>query len=270
MSASQHTAVTSLALLLLAAQVQIASSRPHIEAESDKTSNRRHMMADAGDVRPLSMKNPKFLTWHMSTGPDFYSQMPSWEEQQREQHPVDSPELRGPFVYSEEEELALERHLAVEESEWNAKGGGIGGRPRPRYCLLDEAWRSSEHPDLDFSPGGFRRTLWGALLQGRLHDFLVYDRYQSPRGHDVLTGEPLKMDLLSSHTCPVLRTYAKADWSCSILRFGKQRNGLLKMDKPFKDVRTMRLTLSSLLHSPGPEEIPDFEDVFFRQGPSFP
>ena len=116
MSASQHTAVTGLTLLVLAAQVQTASSRPQFEAESDKTSNRRHMMADAGDVRPLSMNSPKSRTWHMSTGPDFYSQMPSWEEQQHEQHPVDSPELRGPFVYSEEEVNSLQQLLGGKEA----------------------------------------------------------------------------------------------------------------------------------------------------------
>eukprot|EP00958_Prasinococcus_capsulatus_P021571 scaffold2927_cov408-Prasinococcus_capsulatus_cf.AAC.15 len=210
MPASKPTASIGVALLVLVASVQTVCCRPAVGGKDGGSSNYRHMTAKDGTPLPLTMNNPKFLNWQMKTGPDFYSELPSWEEQQREQHPVDSPELWGPFVYTEEEERALEKGLAVNESEWNAKAGGIGGRPRPRYCVLDEAWRASEHPDQDFSPEGFRRTVRGVQRQGRLHDFLVYDRYQSPRGHDVLTGRPLTMDLPSSYTCPVLRTYAKA------------------------------------------------------------
>eukprot|EP00958_Prasinococcus_capsulatus_P004979 scaffold468_cov430-Prasinococcus_capsulatus_cf.AAC.2 len=136
--------------------------------------------------------------------------MPRWEDEQHEQHPLDSPALRGPFEYSEEEQRALEGNLAVDDGEWNAKSGGIGGRPRPRYCVLDKAWRASEASDVDFSPAGFRTSLKRALLDGRLYDFLVNDRYQEPKGHDVLTGEPLAMDLVSSYSCPSLRTYAEA------------------------------------------------------------
>eukprot|EP00958_Prasinococcus_capsulatus_P002329 scaffold207_cov409-Prasinococcus_capsulatus_cf.AAC.34 len=206
MKASSLTVATSVVVLVLATHEPTLSSGLSVGEGGHYASSRRHVMT----AHPLSMQSSKFLHWQKKPLPEYFSQMSSWEEQQREQHPVNSSELWGPFSYSEEEERALERHLAVEESEWNAKHGGIGGRPRPRYCVIDEEWRGSTHADQDFSPEGFRRALRAALNLGRLSDFLVCDRYQEPRGHDVLTGKPLAMNLTSSYSCPALRTYTRA------------------------------------------------------------
>jgi len=266
MYVSTHTVEVSLVLLLLVAQLQITPCWRALGA--DAADNGSHIGAEERQL-PLSMQ-ARWTTWkkRMKKMPHFLTEMPRWEDEQHEQHPLDSPALRGPFEYSEEEQRALEGNLAVDDGEWNAKSGGIGGRPRPRYCVLDKAWRASEASDVDFSPAGFRTSLKRALLDGRLYDFLVNDRYQEPKGHDVLTGEPLAMDLVSSYSCPSLRTYAEADWTCAIKTQGGQRNGLIKMDKAFKDVRTMRLTSSSLLEPLG--EIPNFDNFFFQRGPSFP
>jgi len=265
MKASSLTVATSVVVLVLATHEPTLSSGLSVGEGGHYASSRRHVMT----AHPLSMQSSKFLHWQKKPLPEYFSQMSSWEEQQREQHPVNSSELWGPFSYSEEEERALERHLAVEESEWNAKHGGIGGRPRPRYCVIDEEWRGSTHADQDFSPEGFRRALRAALNLGRLSDFLVCDRYQEPRGHDVLTGKPLAMNLTSSYSCPALRTYTRADWACSMVKSMGQRNGLLKMDMPFKDVRTMRFATSSLMEPSSPEELSNFDEIFFRRGPLF-
>lgn len=213
-------------LLLLASQAQTGYSRPSLDGEGAQALSRRHMMADNELVHPLSMQ-PGTDDWEKHAQADFLLDLPSWEDEQGEVHPLDSPELRGPFEYSETEERELAKNLAVDDSEWNASSGGIGGRPRPRYCVLDKAWRASKHPRMDFSSSGFRKMLRAALKEKRLHDLLVNDRYQEARGHDVLTGELLTMDILSSYSCPVLRTYAEAGVSplpclcpCSLFEVG--------------------------------------------------
>mmetsp|Transcript_5069 Transcript_5069/g.18441 ORF Transcript_5069/g.18441 Transcript_5069/m.18441 type:complete len:397 (+) Transcript_5069:119-1309(+) len=262
-------AVIRLALLWLTGQVHAANSQPGLDAEGERMGTHQHTLSQNGTLNSMSLQ-AKYQHWQRRDVPDFLKDLPSWEEQQHEQHPLDSLDLRGPFVYSQEEEQALERSLAVDEGVWNASRGGIGGRPRPRYCVLQETWRERQHPDVDFSAAGFRTALHGAVHKGHLRDFLVYDRYQAPRGHDVLTGAPLRSDLASSYSCPILRTYSDPDWICALKLQGGQRNGVLKTDMAFKDVRTMRFTSSSLLDSASPRAIPDFDGVFFQRGPSFP
>eukprot|EP00958_Prasinococcus_capsulatus_P021578 scaffold2927_cov408-Prasinococcus_capsulatus_cf.AAC.22 len=207
MVAPSLTSVASPALLVLLASLCNGSTRPDRGGDGAHLRYHRHILAE--DEVPLSM-NPMFSNWSRKEEPHFLTDMPTWLEEQHERHPLDSPELRGPFEYSEEELQVLERSLGVDVSEWNAKGGGIGGRPRPRYCVLDEAWRERVHPGLDFSKAGLRRALRAALRQDDIRNFLVNDRHQAPRGHDVLTGQPLRAELASSRSCPTLRTYSEA------------------------------------------------------------
>jgi len=269
MCAPTRTAVAALALVVLASRLPPAGSQEGNGVGVAATIAGSVAASEADDeVLPLSMQS-RFRNWHLKRPPKFMQDLPTWEEQLREQHPLDSAELRGPFVYSREEETALRGNLRLSTSEWNPHRGGIGGRPRPRYCVLDAEWRERTYPDKDFSPQGFRRTLQNSLGHGRLHKFLVNDRFQEPRGHDVLTGHPLSMDLYSSRSCPVLRPYSEADWSCVMLPEGGQKNGLLKMDMPFKDVRTIRLSSSTLLDTAEPEQIPGFDVYFMLHGPSF-
>eukprot|EP00958_Prasinococcus_capsulatus_P020544 scaffold2695_cov452-Prasinococcus_capsulatus_cf.AAC.2 len=68
------------------------------------------------------------------------------------------------------------------------------------------------------------------------------------------------MDPRISLACP--------DWSCAAVPNGAQRNGLLKTDLPFKNVRTMRLCSASLLEPA--TKIPNFDEIFYKRGPSSP